>query len=222
MNARDYFDSHPTPEPTPADIDADMLARGAKATALMDADPGLSYISAIIIAGDMLAAERSKRWVEDGMDAWPDAATFVGSYGRLDFCLWAVENGHMDRATLLDQLPGLWSGSDPRDDDGRFAALWTEAWVRNGRRTIRDGGHLPKGKLLRVYRGQMPTDPFGIAWTLDPAVADKFAHGAGTREHHRAGTRFDMLVPRSAIVAYLTGRGESECIIPALCGVMPT
>lgn len=199
-----------------------MMAVGeARRTELVDKlmadDPLLPVMSAFTIAGDLMSVERSKEWVARGMDA-ADALTFVGSYGRLEFALWAVKNGHMPEDVLLEMLPDLWRGSDPDDTDPRFLALWQKAWVRNGKRTVRDGPHLPKGTTLRVYRGQDDDAPLGIAWSLDRKIAEKFARGAGTRQSSRPGTVLVMEVPRTAVLAYLTGRGESEVILPTIGG----
>ncbi|MGV0985108.1 MAG: hypothetical protein ACOYB2_11165 [Limnohabitans sp.] len=120
---------------------------------LMAADPLLPVGSAFTIASDLASVERSKEWVNRGMSA-ETALPFVGSYGRLEFVLWAVDNGHMAENDLLDMLPDLWRGADPDDTDTRFLELWQKAWIRNGKRPVRDGKHLPKGHTLRVFRGQ--------------------------------------------------------------------
>ena len=102
---------------------------------------------------------------------------------------------------------------DPDDTDGRYLRLWKSAWVANGRHYIRDGRSLPRsGRLLTVYRGQMPEDKFGIAWTTDPKIAQVFANGAGARVPQN-GTVFMAHVHRDHVYAYLTGRGESEVIL---------
>lgn len=194
---------------------AEFVKREPIMAELMAADPKLSMISAMIIAGDRLTSERSKQWTRDGLPA-VDALPYVGSYGRLEFAVWAVDEGRLPIETLLDQLPGLWRGSDPDDTNPRYLALWKAAWFRNGEKTVRDGPHLPKGSALRCYRGQDDGAPLGIAWSLDKKVAEKFARGAGSRQGNRGGTVMEMVVPRKEVLAYLTGRGEAEVILPTI------
>lgn len=203
-----------TKEATDA-LAVDMAERMERAEKLREADPHLDFISAITIAGDQMSGDRARRWVTEGLPGI-DAMTFVGSYARLDFAIWAVENGHLERDVLLDELPELWSGSDPDDTDPRFLALWVEAWERNGGKTVCDGKALPRRQRLRVYRGQDEDAPLGIAWTLDPKVAEKFARGAGTRQANREGVVIWTDVRRDRPLAYLTGRSESEIILPAI------
>ena len=187
---------------------------------LMAADPLLNELSAMIIAGDRLTSERSKQWTRDGCPA-VDALPFVGSYGRLEFAVWATDEGFLPVETLLDQLPNLWRGSDPDDTDPRYLALWQSAWERNGKKTVRDGPQLPKGTQLRCYRGQDAGAPLGIAWSLDRTVAEKFARGAGSRQRSRNGKVFERVVARKDVLAYLTGRGEQEVILSTPAQAIP-
>jgi len=110
----------------------------------------------------------------------------------------------MPESELIEMLPDLWRGSDPDDTDPQYLRLWKTAWLANGRRTVRDGPHLPKGRTVRCYRGQDADAPLGIAWSLDRRVAEKFARGAGTRQSNRSGMVFETEVPRTAVLAYLT------------------
>lgn len=209
--ALDKRQTHPTPE----ELAADMERRSALAAELMDADPRLSFMSAIVIAGDKISEERSKRWVAEGLPGI-DALTFVGSFAALDFAVWAVENGHLAKDVLLDRLADLWSSTDPDDTDPRFLALWVEAWERNGRKPVlqNPAKPLPRKKVLRVYRGQDEDSPLGIAWSLDPKVAEKFARGAGTRQSDRPGVVIFTDVPRDKVLGFCPDRGESEVILP--------
>jgi hypothetical protein len=193
----------------------DMQAREPIIEELMAKDPRLTPMAALVIAGDLVTLERSKGWVLAGCPA-VDAMSFVGSFGRLEFAVWAEEGGHLAREVLLDMLPDLWRGSDPDDTDPRFLALWRAAWMRNGRTAVLDGEALPDGPTLTVYRGQDEGAPMGIAWSLDEEVAQKFARGAGTRQADRPGMVYESSVPRLAVLAYLTGRNESEVILPTL------
>lgn len=198
------------------DLQLDELEkRGPIVDELMAADPKLSPISAFIIAGDKLSSERSKRWVEEGLAA-EDAISFVGSFGRLDFIVWALERGDLDETWLLHRWPDYWRGADPHDTDKRFLDIWTKAWRANGYKPIVDERSLPRKNVFHVYRGQEPDEPLGIAWTLDKRVAEKFARGAGVRASNRAGVVLELDVPKTAIIAYLTGRNEEEVILPTL------
>lgn len=170
--------------------------------------PGLS----LVMAGDLISAEDATARIEAGESTFEQEVVRVGSFARFGWTVEMQKRGHLTRAALLDQLPELWRGTDPDDTDGGWLKLWREAFARNGLRPVTDGRPLPKGPLLIVYRGQMPGDPLGIAWSLDPKIADKFAHGAGTRVPMN-GTVLRGKVARSAVLAYLTGRGESEVIV---------
>jgi len=212
--------------PIPFDDKEAMRARDEPvmklASELCDKDASLPYISAFIMAGDILTGERSRKMVAAGV-SYQRAVHFVGSYARLDFALWAQEHGFCTREELLDDLPDLWRGSDPDDMDPRFLTLWHEAWVRNRRKPIIDGRAVP-GRVLTIYRGQDAEDdtfgrdpdrlPVGIAWSLDEKVAQKFANGAALRVSHRPNpVVYVAKVERKNIYAYLTGRGESEVVV---------
>jgi hypothetical protein len=189
---------------------------------LCDADPSLPYITAYIMAGDQLSMERSQRMVEAGI-RFERALHFVGSYRRLEFALWALEHGFATKDVVLDELPSLWSGSDPDDTDRRFLELWHDAWLRNKRKPVCDGRPLP-ARTVRIYRGQdaLPDDyvpnperlPVGIAWSLDVRVAERFANGAALRVHRRPNpVLYVAEVDRKDVYGYLTGRGESEVVV---------
>ena len=193
----------------------------AVAQEVMAADPRLGPISASIIAGDQISRDDARQWVESGEKDAATAMHFVGSFYRLDFALWAVEAGHLERHLLLRDLPELWRGSDPDDTDPRFLALWKEH--RAKRRSYYSDGKrlLNRYPWIRVYRGQDEDAPLGIAWSRDMAVAKKFAHGAGTRQANRQGAVLKGYVARTDVLAYLTGRGEQEVVVDpdAVAGV---
>ena len=216
--------------PSQADLDAnlDRLEAEAKedfkrAEELMKRDPKLPLISAYVIARDLRSADRSMEWLREGKYDWKTAEVFTGSYGRMDLRVRAHAEGLITNEQVLDGLTHAWSGSDPDDTDPRFLALWRDAWVANGRKPLRDGKGLPRDQWLHVYRGQdevttvgrTPLDPsaFGIAWSLDPMVAKKFANGAATREHSRGGVVYVARVHRSDVMGYMVGRNEAEVIV---------
>lgn len=178
-------------------------------------DKGVPTINAIVQAGDLQSAEMANDMVRRGTP--PGAAlNLVGSYARFD---WAVAN--LPRPQLLRRLPELWIGADPDDTRPEYLALWREAYDANGGNTILDGRPLPirygigdakRPPVLTVYRGQVG-DAVGISWTLDHAIAKKFARTGGGRQLVRGGRILKRIVKRSEVLAYLTGRGESEVII---------
>ena len=115
-------------------------------------------------------------------------------------------------ASLVQNIADLWRGSDPDDTDPRFLEVWQNAVENNGG-YIRDGKALPRTNPLTIYRGQMPSDPIGIAWTLDIEIAKGFARGRGIRSGAMNGSVLEARVWRGLVLGYLTGRGESECVV---------
>ena len=223
MNMTEFLNAHPEEDGRKENTEEGLVARhdaqSAKTHELMAANPSLSFLSAFVIAGDVLASERSKRWVELGLDA-REAMGFVGSYARLDFALWAVTEGHMDRAVLIDVLPGLWRGSDPDDTDPRFLSLWEEARKQHGGVILDDEDkplpvHTDRygDPWLVLYRGQLSLDGEGIAWTTDYAIARKFSSSGGLRGVNRVGHVLARWAHPADALAYLTGRSESEVVI---------
>lgn len=196
---------------------ADMQRDAERATKLMDADPTLPFISALVIARDMASADRSLNWLREGKHPWHRAEVFCGSYGRLDLRVRAHAEGLITDEEALEDLPSTWSGSDPDDTDPRFLALWKSAVEANGGVYLRDDKALPRKTYLTVYRGQDMGVPFGIAWSLDRRVAVKFANGAATRQRNRGGVVYKGMVKRSDVLGYMTGRKEDEVVLdPAL------
>jgi len=194
---------------------AQEMARDAeRATKLMDADPSLPFISALVIARDMASADRSMDWLRTGKYDWSRCEVFCGSYGRLDLRVRAHAEGLITDEQALEDLPSTWSGSDPDDTDPRFLALWKSAFAANGGVYLRDGDDtLPGTQYLTIYRGQDYGAPFGIAWSLNISVAVKFANGAATRQRNRGGTVYTAIVKRSDVLGYMTGRKEAEVIV---------
>lgn len=209
----------------PAALRAEMLALGwppqmvdrevalqAKMIELLAANPDLNPITASIMAGDAVSVD----WVYDDVKAGKieaaHAPNLVGSYARCDFALRLRDEGLLSEADLLDNWPDYWRSGDPDDTDPRFLAVWKAARERNGR-CVTDGRRLPAGKWLMAFRGQRRGDPIGLSWTLDREIAGKFATGAGVRVPLKDGGIKQSWVRRDAILAYVTGRGESELIV---------
>jgi hypothetical protein len=92
--------------------------------------------------------------------------------------------------------------------------LWREAFITHQGVIIQDDPKkkLPARRRFKIYRGQVG-DQIGISWTLDYEIARKFAITGGTREPIAGGKILELMVTRADVLAYLTGRGESELII---------
>jgi hypothetical protein len=186
-----------------------------RADIIMQRDPRLPWISAYIMARDLMGADRSLEWLREGKHEWRMAEAFCGSYGRLDLRVRAYHEGLLTPEQALEGLADAWSGSDPDDTDERFFGLWLEAFITNGHKYLRDhvGKGLPRRRLLTIYRGQDEDAPFGLSWSLDARVAEKFANGAATRQHHRGGVVYEAMVKRTDVMGYMTGRNEAEVIV---------
>lgn len=175
--------------------------------------PGLPHITTVVMAGDVLSAQRAREMLEKGEWTATQALALTGSYARFEFALELVNEGRLTREWLYENLPELWRGSDPDDTEPRYLALWYAAWRANGYHPVNDGRTLPRSRVLTIYRGQMPNDPLGMAWTLNPKIAAKFAGGAGLRTEVKGGIIVRAEVARSQVLAYMTGRGEAEIIV---------
>jgi hypothetical protein len=183
----------------------------AKAKELMEADPRLPYISALVMAGDLVGADQASAALREGKP-FAEVLWHVGSYGRLSFVLKALADGYTTIQELLPLWPELWSGSDPDDADPRFLEVWRQACEANGG-VVEDGSPLPTHPVITIYRGQDADAPLGIAWTTSKRIAMKFARGAATRQSNRNGVVIRRTVKRENVLAYLTGRGEFEIIV---------
>lgn len=198
--------------PSLVEMEADMRARKVIMDELMAADPKLNFISALVMAGDKLSEDRAFTLLEEGME-YDRAVNYVGSFYRMDFAYRAREAGHITFEKLFTDLPELWVGADPDDSDPRFIELWEQLFQSRGFTVTTDDLPLPNLSSFEVFRGQDPGVPWGVSWSLDRKVAEKFANGAGTRQHNRKGVVLKRTVLRSNITAYLTARHESEVII---------
>jgi hypothetical protein len=183
----------------------------AKAKELTDADPRLPYISAMVMAGDLIGADEALVALREGKP-FSEALWCVGSYGRLSFVLKALDERLATADEVLAIWPELWSGSDPDDTDPRFLTMWLAAYHRNHGMVV-DGKPLLDQPVIIVYRGQDADAPLGIAWTTSKCVAKKFTRGAATRQGNRDGVVIQGTVKREDILAYLTGRNEFEIIV---------
>lgn len=194
-------------------IKKDLERQGQVADEMQKANPAIPHITAFVMAGDLVSAERWWDRMVNGECTPSEAKNLVGSYARLDFAIKAWHAGYLTIDEILSDLPELWRGSDPDDTDPRFLSLWRAAWMRNHERYVRDGEPLPRSQDITVYRGQMPNDPVGIAWSLDKSIAERFARGAGLRTKVMHGVIYTATTDRRRVLGYLTGRGESEVVL---------
>jgi hypothetical protein len=199
-------------------LDADELMKGMQEQAALadqiEQETGVPHITAFIMAGDRMSAQRARERLDSGEWDVDRAINLTGSYARFDFALSLVDEKRLSPEDFYRMLPELWRGSDPDDTNPEYLRLWIAAWKQNGRRTVCDGKPPAAkfGPLIPVFRGQMEGDPFGIAWTTNMNIAQKFAGGAGVRTP-MGGIVYRGWVPRKHVLAYLTERGESEVIV---------
>ena len=163
-------------------------------------------ISAFVIAGDILSAEKCTQEVLSGKEALK-LVWRVGSYARFD---WAYH--HLEHKDLLELLPELWSFSDPDDTKDEYLRLWEEK-RRLSQKIVIDDKPLPNNKAFKVYRGQSQAAKIGISWSLDETVAQNFGRSGGLRETIKDGIIYQAQVNRNDIIAFLSSRGESEIIV---------
>jgi len=180
---------------------------------LMESDPTLNYITAQVMAGDILSARKMSARVADE-DADPtDLYVMVGSYARWGWVVGMVKAGKISDEWFAENIADLWRGADPDDTDPDNLALWRRVYNAHGA-VIRDGRPLPPpggDGNLKVFRGGSPfTVKNGFAWTLDPKIARKFATTMGGRAAVSGGVVVTGYVKPSDVLAYLTERGESE------------
>jgi hypothetical protein len=198
-------------EPTMEELKAYGERTSEVVTTLLANDPSLNPITAHIIAGDVISAEKASVLVAEGMDP-TKASVLVGSYARWDWVVSMVAAGRISQAWLEANICDLWRGSDPDDTNPHYLALWRAARYHNGG-YVRDGRALPRARTLQVYRGGPPAGlTKGIAWTLDPKTAQQFAAGAGARVQQH-GIVIGGTVKRGDVIAFITGRNESEVIV---------
>ena len=184
-------------------------------------DGDLPFISAFVMAQDLVGAERVKQEVLDGkVQMSATTPVLVGSYARIDFIRWLQEQGYISADQHLEWFRLHWTGADPDDTDERNLAMWRKVnkrWRNDGPGTpyYRDSDkYLPSvtGKFP-VYRGQRMTDKTGFSWSLRQDVARKFAVTGGGRAPIKDGLVLVGNARPHDVLAYLTGRGEDEVII---------
>lgn len=173
---------------------------------------GLPFVTALIVAGDMVSADKANRLVEIGVP--PESAVLtVGSFSRFD---WAVQNRkYFGEEFWLANICELWRDSDPDDANPEYLELWRLCRAANAtilRDVPSERFPIQIGERLRVYRGQRIDDPIGISWTTSRDVARNFATGAAYRVLV-PGLIFSTYVFWEDCLAYITERGEYEVIV---------
>jgi hypothetical protein len=106
--------------------------------------------------------------------------------------------GMLDVVSLRKILGWAWTDAEPADEL-EWLPLWKAAAPIFERRLPSDS--------MTIYRGQIPGEPIGIAWSLDRDIAVFFA----TR-FERGGTVLRGVIGRSRVLGYLVSRGESEIV----------
>jgi hypothetical protein len=185
--------------------------REAEIAATLDAS--LPMLTRVVMAGDLRQAQDSLQRLRAGDIDIDRAMVLTGSYGRMPLLIQAIDDSLVPIHKALDLLPEWWPSSDPDDTDPRLISLWESAFARNGGLVTDEGHDLPRKAWLTIWRGQRTTDPLGCAWSLDRAIAERFANGASFRTAIANPQVIEAKVPRGIILAYLTGRGEEEVII---------
>lgn len=204
----------------PDEFDMDAYVKREKevvlplADSLMEQDPGLSHISAYIMAKDAASQEYADKALADGQP-WHKAAWVIGSYGRCDWVKRLVESGVIQHRDVFPHLLPLWRGSDPDDTDPFWLDMFKRA-KREHKSMLFDGEHRPAWTLrqrpITVYRGQILDKPLGIAWTTNLDVAKAFGASGGTRSARPDGLVLTGKVYPWDVLAFITQRGEDEVV----------
>lgn len=200
---------------------------------LVQADPTLPDVTAIVMSQDLEAAQRVRAAVVAGELTFDQAWTAFGSYARMTGMLALHEDGYGTRDQLLDGWAAAWPHADPIDNDPRLIDVWRALAGREGHIVLDNAESVwppePRGETgtlsddrrysdappIRVYRGQPKGAKLGCSWSLREDVADRFARGAWARTPLTNGEvhHLDIDPMDPGVIAYLTDRGEDEVII---------
>lgn len=216
--ARDIYDRQQAVPKGDHEADMDLRAEWTQRVqqpildSMATAGESLTFLTAFVVSSDIASAVRADLMVEDGMDPLK-ASHLVGSYARAAFLREYIEAGRVGWDDV--DIISLWRDSDPDDTDPWWAEQWQDAVKRNGGDMLRDGsGPLPveDEDTLYLYRGQLPGEA-GLAWSTDRRVAVKFAKTGGGRSARSGGVVLEGRADPRDVLAFLTGRGESEVVI---------
>jgi hypothetical protein len=174
--------------------------------------PDLPPVTQIVMGGDLGSMRYWRSQYQKGEVDAEKAIHLTGSYFRWNLACEMLSQHLVEPSWFDSEVCDLWRGSDPDDTDPANLTIWRGVASRNGG-YVRDGRPLPRGSRVVVFRGGWPVVEPGIAWTTDPKIASKFARGAGLRVNASGGQVARGSVARQDVLAYITGRGESEVIV---------
>ena len=184
-------------------------------------------IGQVIAANDYASQIKAVNEVKAGRLGRKDSLVRVGSFALMDHVFSLINMaGQMGwpadwyETDIEPDLLGIWSRADPDDTQVRYLELFEKAKARRSPHApLHDGHpldmHVNGGKHF-VYRGEPgkfnPEGMGGLSWSLDMAVATKFATGAVARSPG-AGVVYAGVAEYPDVLAFITGRGEQELII---------
>lgn len=176
-------------------------------------EQGYPNWTALIMAGDYLSRERAEKLLAEGESVW-NASVMVGSYQRFDWVIEKYSDELITTEELAEHICSLWRGADPDDTNPYFLFPWEECRDVAGHMLSDSEKELPSGDYITIYRGQLSNneEDIGLSWSLDKDIAKRFATGAAMRMLCD-GWLATAKVPKSEVIAYITGRGEEEVII---------
>lgn len=178
----------------------------------------LPIVTTLVAAQDLMSAWKADELVAGGTSPIK-ASNYIGSFSKLDWLIEKYEKGLLPMNWIWKDFPKAWVAADPIGKFSDYLKFWKRAYELNGSVTLYDDSRkkLPNKKMfqtIKVYTGKAVDSPLSesISWTTKIEVAEKFANGAAvrTRINGEVVTRY---VHVSKVIAYLTTRGEYECII---------
>ena len=172
-----------------------------------------SIRSALYVLWAMAADEPSHNLADEAVRRrdWGRALGSLSSGFALPLLAEWWRAGCLTAEELRTELPSAWSRSEPNDTSPKWLQLWREAAGSGGRI---EEEPLPTGDPLTVYRGEAKAPrrkTRGIAWTLSPDVAIRFALRLPWSDG--SGVVLEGVVPRDAVLGYITDRNEQEVIV---------
>lgn len=144
-----------------------------------------------------------------------DKLVMQSSYGR-GLLLFGLINRTQNNKIKYHLFNEWWNGCD--DGQEYFTAKAVREWLQDAGITL-DYSNLTfdKDGFVTVYRGEnensLGWDKGGISWTIDKAVAEKFARGVRLRNQDAKTPKVIVAkVNRENILAIIFKRSESELI----------
>lgn len=181
--------------------------------------PTWSRVTLFVLSGDLAHSEKVDALFQAGEISFDEAQNAMGSFARWDWLMKQYRAGTINPVKFHENMCHWWSASDPDDTDKMSLEMFKNARAASpvipnrGQYLSDEHESLPLTEFLTVYHGQdLYEKKIGFAWTLDLAIAKKFAAGAWARAP-RPGFVLKGVVERINILAYITGRGEQEVIV---------